>query len=100
MNKTWEELRTARSVDEKRVAEIKKAMLNEVRAFRLKDIREQANLSQSSLADELHVSQNMVSKLERGDIERTQLDTLKKYIEALGGELHLEATFGDVTYRL
>jgi transcriptional regulator with XRE-family HTH domain len=47
------------------------------------------------LAERLHVSQNRVSKIEHGDIERAQLDTLRKYVEAVGGELHIEVSIGD-----
>ena len=41
------------------------------------------------------VSQNRVSRIEHGDIERAQVDTLRKYVEALGGTLHVEVEYGD-----
>lgn len=36
-----------------------------------------------------------MSKLERGDLSRTELGTLRAYIEAMGGELRIEAKFGN-----
>ncbi len=47
------------------------------------------------LASRLHVSQNRVSRFEQGDIERAQVDTLRKYVEALGGTLRVEIEYGD-----
>ena len=41
------------------------------------------------------MSQNRVSRIEHGDIERAQVDTLRKYVEALGGTLHVEVEYGD-----
>jgi len=40
-------------------------------------------MSQVELAERLNVSQNRVSRIEHGDIERAQLDTLRKYVEAV-----------------
>lgn len=44
----------------------------------------QTNLRQIQVADLMHVRQNRVSKFESRDIERTQVDALRKYVEALG----------------
>ena len=41
------------------------------------------------------VNQNRVSRIEHGDIERARLDTLRKYVEAVGGELRVEVIIGD-----
>ena len=55
-----------------------------MRAYRLRELREQAAMTQVQLADALDVSQNRISRIENGDIERTQVDTLRKYVEAFG----------------
>ena len=39
--------------------------------------------------------QSRVSRIERGAIDHTQLETLRAYLEALGGELEVSARFGD-----
>ncbi len=95
MAKTLEELLAERPVDRDAVEQHKKGMLDEVRAFRLRELREGMNLTQVELAKRLRVSQNRVSRLEGGDIERSQIDTLRRYVEAVGGQLRVEAEFGD-----
>ncbi len=34
-----------------------------------------------------------VSRLEGGDLERSQVDTLRRYVEAVGGTLHVEVEY-------
>lgn len=41
------------------------------------------------------VSQARVSKLESGDLSRTELGTLQSYVAALGGNLRIVAEFHD-----
>ncbi|MGO4585836.1 XRE family transcriptional regulator [Arthrobacter sp. 2RAF6] len=52
-------------------------------------------LIQVELAARLHVSQNRVSRIERGDVDRAQIDTPRKYVEAVGGRLRVEVELGD-----
>ena len=84
-----------RSVDRTVVDGHKRRMLDEVRAYRLRELREALNLTQVELAGLLDVSQNRVSRLEHGDLERTQVDTLRRYVEAIGGRLHVEVEIDD-----
>jgi predicted transcriptional regulator len=93
--KSIEELLAERSVDRIAVDAHKKRMLDEVRAYRLRELREASELTQVELAGRLHVSQNRVSRIEHGDIDRAQIDTLRKYVEALGGRLRVEVELGD-----
>lgn len=95
MAKTLEDLLRERPVDRARVDALKKRMLDEVRAYRLRELREASQLTQIDLADRLNVSQNRVSRIERGDIERAQVDTLRRYVEAVGGRLRVEVELGD-----
>ena len=88
-----------RPFDREQVARLAEDMRKEV-LYRLRELREQAKLTQQAMAQELHVSQNSVSKLERGNIDHAQMRTLKKYVETLGGSLKVEATFGDTSYRI
>jgi transcriptional regulator with XRE-family HTH domain len=90
-----EELLAKRPVDRAAVDAHKKRMLDEVRAYRLRELREASELTQVELAGRLHVSQNRVSRIEHGDIDRAQVDTLRKYVEALGGRLRVEVELGD-----
>jgi predicted transcriptional regulator len=93
--KTLDELLHQRPVDREAVDAHKKRMIDEVRAYRLRELREASSLTQVELASRLHVSQNRVSRIEHGDIERAQVDTLRKYVEALGGTLRVEVEYGD-----
>ncbi|BCW70807.1 helix-turn-helix domain-containing protein [Arthrobacter sp. NicSoilB8] len=95
MAKSIEELLAQRPVDRIAVDANKKRMLDEVRAYRLRELREASELTQVELAGRLHVSQNRVSRIEHGDIDRAQIDTLRKYVEALGGRLRVEVELGD-----
>ncbi|MGP0221445.1 MULTISPECIES: helix-turn-helix domain-containing protein [unclassified Paenarthrobacter] len=95
MAKSIEELLAERPVDRTAVDAHKKRMLDEVRAYRLRELREASELTQVELAGRLHVSQNRVSRIEHGDIDRAQVDTLRKYVEALGGRLRVEVELGD-----
>ncbi len=90
MPKSVNDVLTKRLASRPAVDEHKRRMLEEVRAYQLRELREEVGLTQVQLADTLDVSQNRVSRLEHGDLERTQLDTLRRYVEAIGGRLHIE----------
>jgi predicted XRE-type DNA-binding protein len=64
----------------------------------LADLRRARALSQAELAEKLGVAQSEISKVER----RTDLylSTLKKYIEAAGGQLEIIAHFPDSDVRI
>jgi transcriptional regulator with XRE-family HTH domain len=92
------DMKAARPVDEAAVAEYKERMLRELRAYQLRELREATRQTQVEVARRLHVSQNRISALERGDIERTQIETLRRYAEALGGTLHVEVRIDDKSF--
>lgn len=59
----------------------------------LKNLRQSVKRTQVELASSLGVGQDTVSRLEqRGDM---LISTLKRYVEAMGGRLHLVARFPD-----
>lgn len=59
----------------------------------LAEIRRAVGLTQLELAGSLDIAQGSVSKIEnQADM---YLSTLRKYVHALGGELHLTAKFPD-----
>jgi transcriptional regulator with XRE-family HTH domain len=67
----------------------------EVRTCRLREMREEQGLTQVELAERMHVTQPSVSALERGEIDRVGLATIRAYVEALGGTVDVIANFGD-----
>lgn len=80
--------------DEAEVAAFKEEALAEVRAHRLADVRQQHGLTQTDVARRLNISQTAVSKIERGDLARSELSTIRRYVEAIGGTVEVVADFG------
>lgn len=97
---TLDELTTRRPPRRDRVDAHKQRLIAETRTWRLRELREQFDLTQVELAAALDVSQNRVSTIERGDIDKSQVDTLRRYVEALGGTLRLEVQIGDETFQI
>lgn len=93
--KAWREVRSARPPREDRVAEHRTRMYAEVRAYRLREVREEQGLTQVELAERMQVKQPTLSELEGSEIDRAGLSTIKAYVEALGGTVELVADFGD-----
>lgn len=99
MARNWREVRAeARAtgkLDEQRIEVLKAKLRAEVRAHRLAEIRQAYGLDQSALAERLKVSQSRISRIERGELDRAEISTVRGYIEALGGEVEIVARFGD-----
>lgn len=70
-------------------------MLAEVRAYRLRELREQAGLTQAQLAERIGVGQRQVSKIKRGDLDNAKVGTIRSSLEAVGGGLAIEYVLGD-----
>ena len=64
----------------------------------MRALRKAAGLTQTQLAAVLGVSQNRISRLERGEASSVQMATLERYVSALGGELRVSMRVGDVDY--
>lgn len=97
---TLDQLKQRRPARREKVDAHKERMVTETRAWRLRELRELFDLTQVELAAELDVSQNRVSRIERGDLDKTQVDTLRRYVEALGGHLRLVVDVGDDTFQI
>lgn len=95
-----EELMLLRPYNRERVSAMTERLLDEVRAYELRELRQDAHVTQVALAEQLDVSQARISSIERGDLQKTQLDTLKRYVEALGGKLRIEVDVDDRTISL
>ncbi len=100
MARNWREVRAEAvaqgRVDPVRADAARKDMHDAVQAQRLADIRKaQGHARQADVAALMGVSQARVSKLESGDLSRTELGTLQSYVAALGGDLRIVAEFTD-----
>ena len=80
----------ARTGAAERAAELRQETLAEIGLYQL---RIDSQLSQVDLAELLDVTQPAISKLEHA--EDIRISTLRNYIEALGGELKIDAEFPD-----
>ena len=67
-------------------------------ALALAELRQQAEKTQTELAEVLGVTQTNISRIERAN--DLYVSTLKKYVEALGGRLELRAVFPNGTAEL
>ena len=63
--------------------------------YRLAQLRLRLKLSQAVVAERMGISQPRVSQLEKGDIGQMEVETLGRYVLALGGRLRLVADFQD-----
>ena len=76
--------------------EAKKAFLRE--EMDLGELRQALALTQSTLAEALGVKQGEISKIEnRTDVF---VSTLRRFIQAMGGDLEIRAVFQDRTVRI
>jgi len=87
MAKNFRELEAKMSPAARARAEAKaERMLNDMA---LDELREALKLTQESLAESLHVNQAAISKVERRS--DMLISTLRKIIQAMGGELEIRA---------
>jgi len=100
MGKTFEELLRERPGNPDRRAAYKERLLAEVRAYKLRELREMLALTQTDVAETLAISQKRVSEIERGQVDFTKVDTLRRYADALGGTLRVEVQVGEETFQI
>ncbi|MER7824287.1 XRE family transcriptional regulator [Streptomyces sp. NPDC096097] len=75
-------------------------MIAVVRAHRLAEVRKRQRTTQVQVAEAMGVTQARVSRIENGELERSEVETLAAYVRALGGKLKIVAEFGDEQYVL
>jgi len=63
--------------------------------YRLAQTRKQRGLTQAEVARAMGVSQARVSRMEHGDVERMQVESIAAYVAAIGGHLRLVADFDE-----
>ena len=80
-----------RGITDDQMAVAREHMRERIDAYALREARLSRELTQVELAKTMGVSQNRVSRMESGDLATMSLDTIKRYIEALGGKLSLVA---------
>ncbi|GAB2914817.1 XRE family transcriptional regulator [Streptomyces mayteni] len=76
------------------------AMITASRVHRLAELRKRQHTTQVEVAQAMGVTQARVSRIEKGQLERSEVETLAAYVKALGGKLKIVADFGDESYVL
>jgi predicted transcriptional regulator len=93
----WNDIKRGKLSD-KRVAELEKKVADELLEMSLRELRESLGITQQALAEAVGMAQSEVSRLERRDDH--YVSTLRKVVEALGGELEVSAVFGKKRVRV
>ena len=71
--------------------EARRATQAYIDAYNLREARKASHMTQVELAKAMGVSQNRISRMENGDIGTMSFDTIRRYIEAVGGKVSLIA---------
>jgi predicted XRE-type DNA-binding protein len=103
MTRSWKDVKADKALRDKTSGRDIDAARDEARTrtqayvlgFRLAQLRQDLNLSQAEIAKRMGISQPRVSQLESGDVGQMEVDTLSRYVLALGGRLKLVADFED-----
>lgn len=87
--RNWRDVRAeavaAGRITDAGVAAARRQHDEQVRAYRLRQVRESRFVRQEDVAAAMNVSQSRVSRIEGGDISHAELGTLRAYVQALGG---------------
>ena len=96
MPKQFKDLRKKMSAEAQ--AEVHQRALEMLQQLALAELRQAQHLSQEELAKVLNIQQPAVAKIEKK--VDMHISTLKRFIEALGGELEIKALFRDREVRI
>ncbi len=92
-HRKWSEIRRMQNFTPEEEAAIAAQTREILRENALRRLREHERVTQRELAAALGVSQVNISRIEHED--DPQLSTMRRFIEALGGELIVQARIGD-----
>jgi len=65
--------------------------------LQLVEARQSLGLTQAEVAERIGISQSQVARLEKAGYNDYSLNSLRRYVEALGGEYRLEVTLQRVS---
>jgi predicted transcriptional regulator len=89
--RSWKRVRAER-LDAPAIARITRQARARVEQLTLQELRRELSMTQVDVARTAEMSQSELSRLEsRGD---HRISTLRRYVEALGGQLEVAAVFG------
>ena len=91
MMATLQDYITKRGITKNQMDTARQQTLSIIEAFNLREARMASEMTQVEVAESIGVSQNRISRMENGDMGAMSIDSLRKYIAALGGNLKLIA---------
>jgi predicted XRE-type DNA-binding protein len=92
--------RESQNFDEKQIAGGVKKLYRKLLQYKLRELRISKNITQQELAEALGITQNRVSKFERLDLDKAEIRTIRRYLEALGGTLVLQVELEGKSFQL
>jgi DNA-binding Xre family transcriptional regulator len=96
--KSFRELRARIDADPRRRERVEAQTQALLAVVKLAELREARQATQQELAEVLQMTQANVSRIEHED--DIYLSTLRRYVEALGGQLEVHAVFPDETVKV
>jgi predicted XRE-type DNA-binding protein len=94
----WEEIRAELLPTvggEEALRQARQELQSWIRAYHLAEARRHRHLSQRQVAEAMGVSPGRISQIGHGEVGVAEVDTIARYVEAIGGRLRLVADFGD-----
>lgn len=87
-----------RGIDDEQMRKAREHTKAAIDAYNLRQARKASCMTQVELAKAMGVSQNRVSRMENGDLGTMSLDTIRRYVESMGGRLSVlaELPIGEV----
>ena len=85
-----------RGVSEEQMRVARRHTREHIEAYALREARLAQGETQVELAARMGVSQNRISRMENGDLASMSVDTIRRYVEALGGKLSIVAEIPSV----
>jgi predicted transcriptional regulator len=95
--RTWKSVKAGRLTPEA-LARVTHRARGEVRELTLKELRQGLDVTQAELADAAQMTQSELSRLESRADHR--ISTLRRYVDALGGEIEITAIIGNHRIKL
>jgi predicted transcriptional regulator len=93
----WADIKAERFSPEE-IEKIRREALRDLLEADLRALRQAAGLTQEEIAEKVDVDQSQISRLElQGDV---RVSLLRRYVEALGGELQIVATLRGKVVRI
>lgn len=95
--KAWADIKRSK-MDPDRIARVRRQAVQELHELTLRQLREDAGKTQVEMAELTEMTQSALSRIERR--EDNPIDALRRYVEALGGELEIVAVLGNKRVKL